>query len=288
MAFKNFDPEADISINESLFTTNFNIDSLTAAQSRNILSYVAEASSLNFLVNAQGTTTTTPLSGAFRHIANYFFSSSEPSIPLSNDNTTTTGIARVIQIGRTTIDDGVLSGSVTATMSFGAITDLSFIDIPEVDVTSSVGRKGSLVEKNDETNVVGTIFYDTGTLIFHGGDSDTNFTTDAASGFVFGPGATAATVAINELSFKSINRLQRSSYFCRAFNREYNYTNNITSLSSLTDGTITGSLTANPVTFITTIGLYNDSDELLAIAKVSPPVKKDFSIEKTFNVRLQY
>ena len=83
-------------------------------------------------------------------------------------------------------------------------------------------------------------------------------------------------------------RLQRSSYFCRAFNREYNYTNNITSLSSLTDGTITGSLTANPVTFITTIGLYNDSDELLAIAKVSPPVKKDFSIEKTFNVRLQY
>ena len=288
MAFKNFDPEADISINESLFTTNFNIDSLTAAQSRNILSYVTEASSLNFLVNAQGTTTTTPLSGAFRHIANYFFSSSEPSIPLSNDNTTTTGIARVIQIGRTTIDDGVLSGSVTATMSFGAITDLSFIDIPEVDVTSSVGRKGSLVEKNDETNVVGTIFYDTGTLIFHGGDSDTNFTTDSTSGFVFGPGAAAATVAINELSFKSINRLQRSSYFCRAFNREYNYTNNITSLSSLTDGTITGSLTANPVTFITTIGLYNDSDELLAIAKVSPPVKKDFSIEKTFNVRLQY
>lgn len=288
MSFKEFDENGIIN-NEVLYTTNFNIDSLELSRSRNILSYVTQNNSTSFLVNAQGTTTTTPLSGAFRHISNYFFSSSaDAAIPLSHDSTTTTGTVRVIQIGRTTVDDGVLSGSVTATMSFGAITDFVFIDVPEQEISSSVGRKGSLIEKNDTNNVVGTIFYDTGTLVFHGGDSDTNFVTDAVSGFAFGPGATAATIAINNLSFKSKNKIQRTSFFCRALNQEFNYTNNVTSLSDITLGTITGSLTSNPTSFITTVGLYNDNNELLAVAKVSPPVKKNFDIEKTFNVRLQY
>lgn len=289
MAFTTFDLDNDISTNEVLFTTNYNIQSLSAARTRNILSYVAEAGSVGYLVSSQGTTTTTPLSAAFRHIANYFFSSSgAAAIPLSNDNTTTTGILRAIQIGRTTVDDGILQGSLTATMSFGAITDLSFIDIPETTITSSVGRRGNLVEKNDETNIVGTVFYDTGTLIFHGGDSDTNFTAAAVSGFVFGAGPTANIISINQLSFKSLSRLQRTSFFCRAFNKDYNYTNNITSLKDKTLGTITGSLTANPTTFITSVGLYNDDNELLAVAKLSPPVKKNFSTEKIFSVRLQY
>ena len=77
-------------------------------------------------------------------------------------------------------------------------------------------------------------------------------------------------------------------FFTRAFNKEFNYTNNPTAIDNTADGSITANLTANPTTFITTVGLYNNDNELLAVAKTSPPVKKDFSTEKIFNIRLQY
>lgn len=289
MSLNAFDLEQDISSSEVEYLTNYVIDSPTGASSRNIFSFVAEANSSTFLVNSYGTITTTPLSSAFRHIANYYFSSSaDASIPLAQDNSTSITTLRAIQIGRTTTDDAILSGSVTAVMSFGVVSDLTFVDIPEDSVISSIGRRGTLVEKNDNNNIVGTVFYDTGTMVFHGGESDTDFTVNAASGFAFGYGSTSERIAINSLSFKTANKIKRSSFFCRALNKEFNYTNNITSLSDQVLGTITGSLTSNPTTFITTIGLYSEEGDLLAVAKVSPPVKKDSSTEKTFAVRLQY
>lgn len=289
MSLNSFDLEQDVSDSEVEYLTSYVIDSPTGASSRNIFSFVAEADSNTFLVNADGITTTTPLSGAFRHIANYYFSSSaEASIPLAQDNSTTITRLRAIQVGRTTTDDAILSGSVTAVMSFGTVSDLTFIDLPEESVVASVGRRGDLVEKNDNANIVGTIFYDTGTMIFHGGESDTDFTAHPVSAFTFGVGTTAERIAINSLSFKTSNKIKRTSFFCRALNKEFNYTNNITSLKDQVLGTITGSLTGNPTTFITSVGLYNEDGDLLAIAKVSPPVKKNFNTEKTFSVRLQY
>ena len=289
MALTELDLDRDIALTDVELRTNFVINSATGAQARNVLSFVTEASSSAFLVNSQGTTTTTPLSSAFRHISNYYFSSSAAaSIPVAQNNVATSGIARVIQLGRTTVDDGVLSGSVTAVLSFGVVGDLTFIDIPEQTVSGSTGRKGDLIEKNDTTNIVGTIFYDTGTMVFHGGDATTNFLTNSSSGFQFGPGSTAGNVAINSLSFKVINSIKRSSFFCRAYNKEFNYTNNTTAISDASLGTISASLTGTPTTFITTIGLYNEDGDMMAVAKVSPPVKKTFDTEKIFSVRIQY
>jgi hypothetical protein len=82
--------------------------------------------------------------------------------------------------------------------------------------------------------------------------------------------------------------IKRSMFFTRAFNKEFNYSNNPTAIVSAVDGSISSNLTGNPTTFITTVGLYNNNNELLAVAKTSPPVKKDFSTEKIFNIRLQY
>ena len=44
----------------------------------------------------------------------------------------------------------------------------------------------------------------------------------------------------------------------------------------------------NPVTYITTVGLYNDAFELLAIAKLSQPVAKDFTKEALIRVKLDF
>ena len=291
MSINNYDLGRDVINTEVLTKTNYEITSATAAQERNINSFVMEATSTGFLVNAKGTTTSTPLSAAFRNISNYFFSSSAANrIPVSQNNVTTTGISRVITVGRTTVDDAILSGSVTGTFSFGTQADKVIIDQPEQSISGAIGRKGDLVEKADTTNVVGTVFYDSGTMVFHGGDysRDTNFLIDSASGFVFGPGATAGNVAINNLSFISLNMLKRSVFFTRAFNQEFNYSNNPTAIANASLGSISSNLTGNPTSFITTVGLYNADNELLAVAKTAPPVKKDFDTEKIFAVRLQY
>ncbi len=291
MSINNYDLGRDVINTEVITKTNFEITSATAAQERNINSFVMEAASTGFLVNAKGTTTSTPLSAAFRNISNYFFSSSAANrIPVAQNNIATTGISRVITIGRTTTDDSILSGSVTGTFSFGTQANKVIIDLPEQSISGAVGRKGDLVEKADTTNIVGTIFYDTGTMVFHGGDSsrNTNFLIESASGFVFGPGATAGNVAINNISFVSLNMLKRSVFFTRAFNQEFNYSNNPTAIANASLGSISSNLTGMPTSFITTIGLYNNDNELVAVAKTSPPVKKDFDTEKVFAVRLQY
>ena len=44
----------------------------------------------------------------------------------------------------------------------------------------------------------------------------------------------------------------------------------------------------NPKTFITTVGLYSDSNELLGVAKLSQPVAKDFTKEALIRVKLDY
>ena len=291
MTISNYNLAQDV-INTGVITkTNYEITSATAAQDRNINAFVMENTSTGFLVNAKGTTTSTPLSAAFRNISNYFFSSSAAAtIPVAQNNIATTGISRVIAVGRTTADDGILSGSVTGTFSFGTQANKVIIDRPQQSITGAIGRKGDLIEKADTTNIVGTVFYDSGTLIFHGGSDSrsTNFLINAGQGFQFGPGATADQVAINNLSFISLNMLKRTVFFTRAFNQQFNYTNNPTAIANASLGSISSNLTGNPTTFITTIGLYDNNNDLLAVAKTAPPVKKDFDTEKVFAVRLQY
>jgi hypothetical protein len=291
MGIYTLDLNRDVTTAAVISKTNYEITSSTAAQNRSIAAFVTEATSTGFLVNSQGTTTTTPLSSAFRNISNYFFSSSAANaIPVAQNKVATSGIARVITIGRETTDDAILSGSVTATFSFGVEQNKVIVDVPETTISGSVGQKGDLVEASLVTNVVGTVFYDTGTLVFHGGSEaqDTNFLGASSSDFQFGTGATANTIAINNLSFTSLNMIKRSMFFTRAFNKEFNYSNNPTAITNAVDGSISSNLTGNPTTFITTVGLYNTNNELLAVAKTSPPVKKDFSTEKIFNIRLQY
>ena len=44
----------------------------------------------------------------------------------------------------------------------------------------------------------------------------------------------------------------------------------------------------NPKVYITTVGLYNDANELLAVAKLSQPLSKDFTKEALIRIKLDY
>tara|TARA_R110000782_G_scaffold59359_3_gene123243 strand:+ start:3763 stop:4884 length:1122 start_codon:yes stop_codon:yes gene_type:complete len=76
-------------------------------------------------------------------------------------------------------------------------------------------------------------------------------------------------------------------YFVRARNSEFNYTNN-ESFTDEDNRILHASMQYNPKTFITTVGLYNNAAELVAVAKLSQPVAKDFTKEALIRVKLDY
>ena len=76
--------------------------------------------------------------------------------------------------------------------------------------------------------------------------------------------------------------------FIRARNAEFNYTENPSFISGSTGEVIYDNFINNPQTFPTTIGLYNDNNELLAVAKLSRPLLKDFTKEALVRVKLDF
>tara|TARA_R110001592_G_scaffold32310_5_gene113358 strand:+ start:5865 stop:6911 length:1047 start_codon:yes stop_codon:yes gene_type:complete len=76
-------------------------------------------------------------------------------------------------------------------------------------------------------------------------------------------------------------------YFVRARNYEYNYTTN-PSFQDENGNVLFQSMINSPKTYITTVGLYNDKNELLAVAKLSQPVAKDPTKEALIRVKLDY
>ena len=76
--------------------------------------------------------------------------------------------------------------------------------------------------------------------------------------------------------------------FIRARNAEFNYTENPSFISGSTGEIVFNSFINNPQTFPTTIGLYNSTNELLAVAKLSRPLLKDFTKEALVRVKLDF
>ena len=77
-------------------------------------------------------------------------------------------------------------------------------------------------------------------------------------------------------------------YFCRVMNDKFNRSNNPTWVTGSTGEPRIQSFRTSPKTYITTVGLYNDSDELLAVAKLSQPILKSKSREALIKVKLDF
>ena len=76
--------------------------------------------------------------------------------------------------------------------------------------------------------------------------------------------------------------------FCRIRNSQANYSVNPSFISSSTGEIIDPVLINSPEVYVTAVGLYNDSNELLAVAKLSRPLRKDFTKEALIRVKLDF
>ena len=97
---------------------------------------------------------------------------------------------------------------------------------------------------------------------------------------------------VQNVSFNNTTELNSTIYFCRANANEFNYSSNPTYLSGskirVVDGLPENEQINQTVSYVTTVGLYSAANELLAVGKLSEPLKKNPEDEFTLRVRLDY
>jgi hypothetical protein len=97
----------------------------------------------------------------------------------------------------------------------------------------------------------------------------------------------SSAVTAPTFSLQNSETISSRYFFTRVKNSEFNYTSNPTVIDN-NGNLLYTSLIYNPQTFITSVGLYNDTGDLLAIAKLNKPLVKDFTKELLLRVKLDF
>ncbi len=92
----------------------------------------------------------------------------------------------------------------------------------------------------------------------------------------------------SNFQLNSEETLSSDFVFVRLRNAEFNFSTNPSFISGSSGEVIYDNFVNNPQVYITTVGMYNDSNELLATAKLSRPLLKDFTKEALIRVKLDF
>jgi hypothetical protein len=201
------------------------------------------------------------------------------------------------------------SGSAFATPFSGLLTIADTNAQNSFKVNSAVGEYGILtcsapIADCATTSSAGLIFYQAGIAVltaslFQGCGSgsmgaDAIMLDDLVttlSGALTGTSISGCCDAfrhrIQDISFNNTTELNSTIHFCRINNSDFNYSSNPSYLSQSKIVVKNSQLDA-PVSYMTTVGLYGADNELLAVAKLSEPLKKDPTNEMILRVRLDY
>jgi hypothetical protein len=208
----------------------------------------------------------------------------------------------VINISRSRYREEMDAGNWSLTL--GGVTFIDDSDKKFGDTYGKAGRVFRVVEGtlNLGTQDPATITSDTGYGYFYPdrGIIILNPAAMTAKGAVSAPITTTliearnqelllnAIVAGGDFQARRTEKISTQHFFVRATNREYNYSNNPTYVDRTTGRFSEPSFEADPRTFITTVGLYNDSNEMIAVAKTSQPIPKSFDKETLIKVKLSF
>ena len=222
-----------------------------------------------------------------------------------------------INVERSRFKESLLPGTMTLNLSSSAgrlsLTDDSSLN--NAAVFTDAGRVYNLVSGSTGTintslstlgwtadsGSYGWFLPDVGILLLNGEALDGSF---ASGGINLGTSRGFDTASMNqELIFDALNEAGGNNFgftlnsketlssdyiFVRARNSEFNYSENPAFISGSTGEVLFDSFIDDPKTYITTVGLYNDNSELLAVAKLSRPLLKDFTKELLVRVKLDF
>jgi len=188
-----------------------------------------------------------------------------------------------------------VSGTYASANSAKEITDAGAAT--SFKVNSPAGEYGLL--KDDNGINVGLLFYQAGVAVltasvFEGANEgaatfDKNGRTLSASltGSSINDFADGIRARWKNNSFNNTTELNSTIYFCRAMNSDFNYSSNPT-YTTASKVFVKDDPDDLPAAYITTVGMYSPDNELLAVAKLSEPIKKTPANELTLRVRLDY
>jgi hypothetical protein len=97
-----------------------------------------------------------------------------------------------------------------------------------------------------------------------------------------------AISASADFQARRTENVSTSHYFVRANNREFNFSNNPTFTTGSVGQFVQATFERDPKVYITSVGLYDDANELLAVAKTSRPIEKSFDKEVAIKVKLDF
>jgi hypothetical protein len=221
-----------------------------------------------------------------------------------------------ISVDRNRYKGGLFPGSTTLDLKVGSNT-ISLTDNSQVSTTvefNDAGRVYQLVSGSAGT-VVDTTSTGGGANGYSASGSYGLFLPDIAT-YLLNPSALDAAVAdggillgtlrsdnvddenagrlydafVDAASFtaNSEETITSDFIFVRPRSSEFNYSENPSFISGSTGEVIYSSFINNPTTYVTTVGLYNNASELLAVAKLSTPLTKDFTKEALIRVKLDF
>ena len=189
-------------------------------------------------------------------------------------------------------DDSTISGSIVNFIGSNRYYTLISGSAGNVSNSQLQGVSGSY----------GLMFPDLGVILLNpralstpsssGGVALATNTSDGGTGVLTTPNLATLFRAISGsnaslFTLQSQETVSSRYFFTRIKNSDFNYTTN-PSIINNSGSLLYDTLIDNPQTYITTVGMYNDNNELLAVAKLSRPLVKDFTKESLIRIKLDY
>jgi hypothetical protein len=181
------------------------------------------------------------------------------------DDSLTTNLTRFI--GENKVYYLIQSGSTNTTTAYGML----FPDLNIAVLNATAGSSGSI------TPYIAPI-----TSSFVANNNHLKLFRSIVSGSTF-----TTSGSISGFSLQSSETVSSRYFFTRVKNGDFNYTTN-PSIIDANGNLLYTTLINNPQTYVTTVGMYNDNNELLAVAKLSKPLTKDFTKEALIRIKLDY
>jgi len=206
-------------------------------------------------------------------------------ITLQDIKANTTGDGTVNAIGG---DYGVLFDT-TASATVAANTSSYGVVFYQAGI---IVLSSSIWDNNCDTNAVGVsasavgAYFNSGSIMSGSGGSPFKCLASLATASISGT-CDALRERITNLTYNNSTEINSTIYFCRLPVNKFNYSSNPTYVSS-SRIRVKNNASDLPVSYATTVGLYNARNELLAVAKLSEPLKKTPQNELTIRVRLDY
>lgn len=231
----------------------------------------------------------------------------------------------VINFKTTKFKDRLDPGQFEITLSGSLSTGISIIDDSRDNpntTTETGGKRYNLIrgtisggaEKTRNYEGIGSMYPDLGIVILNpsviqslvgsvNGYSLSDPTTQWSGQFERMPAVLFDSIRMGSVSIGKEMKARVTEYvparhfFVRVKNQEFNYSNNPTFVITANDKPASSQdigklrfadFSTDPKVYVTSIGLYNESNDLVAVAKLSQPVLKDFQNEALIRIRLDF